>query len=267
MKIGFIGAGNMARAIMEGILAKKFISPDDLYLYNIHFDKAQKMAANLGIQPVEDINELAAEVDTLVLAVKPHIIEGVLAQIGETILQKNTLLISIAAGKSLADLQAFLNSEKKLRIIRVMPNMNSMVGQGAAAVCGNEMTPKEDIEKILAMFSAIGKAWELPESQFSTFAAIAGSSPAFTFLYIDTLARAGVKNGIPRPLALEMATQAVLGSAETLAASDENPWTLIDQVSSPGGTTVAGLVELEDNRFLATIVKGVDATIAREAEL
>ncbi|MGM0238335.1 pyrroline-5-carboxylate reductase [Enterococcus sp. AZ103] len=267
MKIGFIGAGNMARAIIEGIISQKFVSAEDVYLYNIHFEKAQNLADQLGIHAVEEVNQLVEAVDTVVLAVKPPIIESVVNEIRTTILAKNSLIVSIAAGKDLATLYDYLETEQAVSIIRVMPNMNSMVGQGATAVCGNQFTSKEQVAEIIALFAAIGKAWELPEEQFSTFAAIAGSSPAFTFLYIDSLARAGVKNGLPKDLATEMATQAVLGSAETLAASSENAWGLIDQVSSPGGTTVAGVVSLEDNRFLATVVKAVDDTIAREKEL
>lgn len=177
------------------------------------------------------------------------------------------MIVSIAAGTSTEAIYEVFETDQPIRIVRVMPNMNAMVGEGAAAVCGNPSATKEDVATIIDLFNAVGKAWPLEEKYFSIFTAIAGSSPAYTFLFIDSIARAAVKNGLPKNIALEMATQAILGSAETLAYSKENPWELIDRVSSPGGTTVAGIVELEDNAFISTVIKGIDATIRKDEEL
>ena len=233
MKIGFIGAGNMASAIVEGMVQKGFSKPENIYLYDIATEKVQAFAEKIGAHALSDPQEVIKTVDTLILAVKPNVFE----------------------------------TDQPIRIVRVMPNMNAMVGEGAAAVCGNPSATKEDVATIIDLFNAVGKAWPLEEKYFSIFTAIAGSSPAYTFLFIDSIARAAVKNGLPKNIALEMATQAILGSAETLAYSKENPWELIDRVSSPGGTTVAGIVELEDNAFISTVIKGIDATIRKDEEL
>jgi len=148
-----------------------------------------------------------------------------------------------------------------------MPNVNATVGEGCAAVAGNAAASREDVELVLGMFQAVGEAWELDESQFSAFTAIAGSAPAFAYLFVDSLARGAVKAGMPKALATSIAAQAVLGSARMVLESDSSPWDLIDTVCSPGGTTVAGLLALEDRGFLSTVVHGVSSTIARDKEI
>ena len=267
MKIGFIGAGNMASAIVEGMVQKGFSKPENIYLYDIATEKVQAFAEKIGAHALSDPQEVIKTVDTLILAVKPNVIKGVLLEAKDAILQNYPLIVSIAAGTSTEAIYEVFETDQPIRIVRVMPNMNAMVGEGAAAVCGNPSATKEDVATIIDLFNAVGKAWPLEEKYFSIFTAIAGSSPAYTFLFIDSIARAAVKNGLPKNIALEMATQAILGSAETLAYSKENPWELIDRVSSPGGTTVAGIVELEDNAFISTVIKGIDATIRKDEEL
>ena len=153
--------------------------------------------------------------------------------------------------------------ENENPIVRVMPNVNAMIGEGAAAVCGNKFPSKEQVNFVVEMFNAIGMAMELPENYFSVYTAIAGSSPAYAYLFIDSLARGAVKNGLPKDIATKIAAQAVLGSAKMILESDEDPWVLINKVCSPGGTTVAGLVALEDEAFISTVIKGVDATIKK----
>jgi len=177
------------------------------------------------------------------------------------------LLVSIAAGTTTEAIYDIFETNQPVKVVRVMPNVNAMIGEGAAAVCGNKFATKEDVSLIVDMFNKIGRAWELEEKYFSNFTALAGSSPAYAYLFIDSIARAGVKNGLPKDIALEIATQAVLGSAKMIEESKENPWTLIDRVCSPGGTTVAGLVELENNAFISTVIKGIDATIEKDLDL
>ena len=148
-----------------------------------------------------------------------------------------------------------------------MPNLNSQIGEGIAAICGNNYTTLEQKEFVLNMFKAIGDAVELPEKDFSTFTAIAGSSPAFVFLFIDSLARAAVKNGMSKEMATKIAAQAVLGSGKLVLASEESPWNLIDQVSSPGGTTVEGILALEDAGFISSITKAAQAVITKDQDM
>ena len=267
MKIGFIGTGNMATAIIKGIVAKEFMTSKQVYLLDVDRSKAELLAKELGANVVESIESLIEAVDFVVLAVKPNIIEQVLKEAKEMIEVKKPVLVSIAAGTQTDKIYRFLDTDAEVPIIRVMPNVNVMVGKGAAAICGHDFATDQQLEFIVEMFESVGKAWRVAEEDFSNFTALAGSSPAYAYLFIDSIARAGVKHGLPKQIATEMAAQAVLGSAEMILATGENPWTLIDQVCSPGGTTVAGLLALEEEAFISSVVKGIDATIAKDKEL
>ncbi|EME8127611.1 pyrroline-5-carboxylate reductase [Enterococcus faecium] len=267
MKIGFIGTGNMASAIVKGIIKKQFINASDIYLFDVMTEKVTQFAKEIGANVCSSNKELVATVDALVLAVKPIIIEKVLTETKDDILINKPLIISIAAGTPIEKLQEFLKTEEKIPIVRVMPNVNAMIGEGAAAVCGNSCTSEEQLAYVVRMFEAIGRAWRLEEKDFSNFTALAGSSPAYAYLFIDSIARAGVKNGLPKELSNQIVAQAILGSAKMILESNENPWTLIDRVCSPGGTTVAGLIALENESFISTVIKGIDATIEKDIEL
>ena len=267
MKIGFIGTGNMASAIIKGIIEKQFINASDIYLFDVMTEKVAQFAKEIGANACHSNKELVESVDAIVLAVKPIIIEKVISETKEEILKNKSLIISIAAGTPIEKLQRLLKTEEMIPIVRVMPNVNAMIGEGAAAVCGNSYASEEHITYVVKMFESVGHAWRLEEKDFSNFTALAGSSPAYAYLFIDSIARAGVKNGLPKELSNQIAAQAVLGSAKMLLESNENPWTLIDRVCSPGGTTVAGLVALEDEAFISTVIKGIDATIEKDMEL
>lgn len=264
MKIGFIGTGNMATAIIKGMIAEQFVKPENVYLFDILTDKVNELAKEVGANVCPSNKVLIEEADVVILAVKPNLIEQILLENKSVILTKKSVLVSIAAGTSTDKIYGYLKTDQEVAIIRVMPNVNVQIGKGASAVCGHDFVTKEQMEYVLKMFQSIGKAWQLAEKDFSAFTALAGSSPAYAYLFIDSIARAGVKHGLPKDLATEMAAQAVLGSAEMILDSKENPWTLIDQVCSPGGATVAGLFALEDEAFIATVAKGIDATIAKE---
>lgn len=267
MKIGFIGTGNMATAIIKGIVAKNFIAAEQIYLMDVDRSKAELLAIELGTHVIQSVESLIESVDFVVLAVKPNIIEQVLTESKEMIETKKPVLVSIAAGTPTEKLYRYLDTDAEVPIIRVMPNVSVMVGKGAAAICGHDFASDEQLDFVVQMFESVGKAWRLAEEDFSNFTALAGSSPAYAYLFIDSIARAGVKHGLPKQIATEMAAQAVLGSAEMILATGENPWTLIDQVCSPGGTTVAGLLALEEEAFIATVVKGIDTTIAKDKEM
>lgn len=266
MKLGFIGTGNMASAIIEGIVGKGFISGKDLFLYDILEDKLKMICENIDANLCKSEKEVVERADTVVLSVKPNMIEKVLSKTKDIMLQKNTIVISIAAAMPIEKLEGFLGG-KKLSVIRVMPNVNSMIGFGAAAVAGNKTASEENINYVINMFESVGKAWKVEEKDFSAYIALAGSSPAYTYFFIDSLSRAGVKHGLPKDKALEYAAQAVLGSAEMILKSGENPWTLIDKVCSSGGSTVAGLLAMEESGFMTSIIKCVDATIKRDQDM
>ncbi|SDC66631.1 pyrroline-5-carboxylate reductase [Sanguibacter gelidistatuariae] len=271
MTVGFIGTGNMATAIVRGMIAGAFLPPDEIVVFDPNADKREELAHELGVRAAESNEALVAESDVVVLAVKPQILPLVLAPLAAQIADRRRVVVSIAAGTTLAKLESLLAVEGAdggaAPVVRVMPNVNAMIGAGMAAVCGNAAASNEDVAFVVAMFTAVGQAIELPESQFSTYTAIAGSSPAFAYLFIDSLARAAVAAGMGKDLATQIAAQTVLGSAKMVLESEKSPWDLIDMVCSPGGTTVAGLLALEDRGFLSTVAHGVAATIARDQEM
>lgn len=169
----------------------------------------------------------------------------VLEEIGPSLVKDNKVIISIAAGITTDDI---FNNIKKFndhqKIIRVMPNLNATVGESASAIAGNEFSNTEHLTIVKNMFDSIGESWQIEEKYFSIFTALSGSMPAYVFLFIDSVARSGVKHGLPKNVADEIAIQSVLGSAKTLATTDESAWQLIDKVSSPGGTTVSGILKM-----------------------
>lgn len=257
----------MASAIVKGIVAKEYVSGQSIYLYDVKADKVRELADHVGANQCSTNRELIEAVDVVVLSVKPNLIGQVLQETRSAIIKKKPLLVSIAAGTPSDKIYRFLQTDQEIPIVRVMPNVNVMVGKGATAVCGHHFATEDQVDYVLRMFQSVGSAWKLAEQDFSNFTALAGSSPAYAYLFIDSIARAGVKHGIPKDLANEIAAQAVLGSAQMILEGGENPWTLIDQVCSPGGTTIAGLLALEEQAFISTVVKGIDATIAKDREM
>lgn len=270
MTVGFIGTGNMATAIVRGVLADGFLSAAEIVVFDPDATKRDALGAELGVRVASSNTELVELSDVVVLAVKPQVVPAVLPALAAQIADRRRVVVSIAAGTPIARLEELLDTgttEPRQAVVRVMPNVNAMIGAGMAAVCGNASASAADVELVLGMFAAVGDAIELPESQFSTFTAVAGSAPAFAYLFIDSLARGAVKAGMAKDLATRIAAQTVLGSAQMVLDSDRTPWELIDMVCSPGGTTVAGLVALEDRAFLSTVVHGVTETIARDKAL
>ena len=267
MKIGFIGAGNMAQAIIKGMLASGSFVASNIFLTASTYERAQQKAQQLGVSASTDNTSLVNEVDCLILAVKPNKFEGVLAELEPVLVEKQPIVVSIAAGLTLDNLANLISEHSAQRIIRVMPNMNVTIRKGVSALCSNLFVSEDDLLAVEKIFQSVGSTYRIEEKDFANFTSIAGCSPAYTYLFIDALSRAGVKNGLPKDIATKIAAETVLGSAETLLNVEDTPWDMIDKVCSPGGTTVAGLVALEDEKFISTVIKGLDATIKRDSEL
>lgn len=266
MKIGFIGAGNMATAIIRGLIHKEVVATKDIFISSANFQHAQEVANAIGVTPCETNQDVVRNTDILILAVKPNILPIVLPEISVLVKEQKSVVVSIAAGVTLEQLATMLNLAEQ-PIIRIMPNVNVSVEAGVSAICCNENVVEKDFKTVQGLFEAVGSVYELQEKDFSTFIGLAGSSPAFVYMFIDAMARAGVLNGMPKKVATEIAAKAVLGSAKRLLEGDENPWELVDQVSSPGGTTVEGVVTLEKAGFVSAIIDGVDATIKKDQKM
>ena len=259
--IGFIGVGKMATAIISGLDQTKF----NVLISGRDITKTQAQAQELAVVATTNHEELFKNSDLIVLSVKPQVLPSVLSEL-RSHLTKDKTLISIAAGLTLSDLKHLTQSENQ-PIIRIMPNINAQIGKSTSAIVKNEFVSKENDELAKEIFRSVGSVHEVAEKDFSTFTALAGSSPAYIYMFIDALSRAGVLHGIPKETATKIVAETVQASAEMVLASAEPPWNLVDKVSSPGGTTVAGVVSLEQNRFVGTVIDAITATIEREKNL
>ena len=269
---GFIGAGNMAGAIVRGAIAAG-TDPASIWLTSAH-DSAARLAEKTGAHHEPDAEALAAACDVVVLAVKPRVIPAVAARIFDAVAAARPLIVSIAAGIDLARLESLL--PEGARVVRAMPNMAAGVGQSMTALAAGAAASESDLAAARALMDAVGRTMVIAEEDFPTFVGLAGSSPAFVFTFIDALARAGVLGGIPKAQAVEIAAQAVLGSAravqvEAAARADggagRTPADLVDAVCSPGGTTVAGLVAMERAGFSNAVIEAVRAVVAADRDL
>lgn len=269
MRIGFIGAGNMAGAIVRGGIASGRLRAEDVLLVSGPDPSAQALAADTGARVAGSSADLVADSDVVVLAVKPQVVPTVLAEIHDAVARWEPLVISVAAGLSTSRLESLLPAGT--RVVRTMPNIAAMVGQAMTALAPGASATREDLATASTLMGSVGATTELDEKLFSTFTAISGSSPAFVLTFIEALARAGVLGGIPKAQAVEIVTQVVAGSAAILQAEADGthrtPADLIDTICSPAGTTVAGVVAMERAGFSDAIVRGAEAAAARDREL
>lgn len=265
MKIGFIGIGNMASAMVKGLLAAGLAPAGDVGAFDIAADKLEAACKQFGIHRFDSAGSLAGACEAVVLAVKPADFPALLADISPPLQAKNPLVISIAAGNTIGYIESLLGVESAL--VRVMPNINASIGESMTAYCGNARVSAAQLDFARQLCESFGEAVELDEKHFPAFGVLAGSAPAFAYLFIDELARAGVKIGMNKKLALRIAAQTVLGSAKMVAASGEHPYELIDRVCSPGGTTIEGIAALREHGFSNAVTKAVDRTLEKDAKL
>lgn len=262
MKIGFIGCGNMASAIISGALNSKALSAQEINIYDIYTPACQEMKAQYEINICESEADITFNSDVIVLAVKPNVISSVLDKISSIIKEKNPLIISIAAGKSTDFICEHL--ENGARIIRVMPNINAKVGEAICAYTENELATDDDKAFCERLFSSVGQVIHIEESYFPLFGVLGGCTPALAYMFIDELARAGVKNGMKKDVALKICAQAVLGSAKMILESNEHPYELIDRVCSPGGTTIEAVTSLQKDSFGSAIHDAVNKALEKD---
>lgn len=265
MSVGFIGCGNMATAIIKGIIKSKTVAENEINVFDIYEPAVEKLTAEYKINKCADECEIVSESNTVILAVKPNVLPQVLNKINAALEESDTLLISIAAGKSTEFIRSALSHDN--RIIRVMPNINATVGEAMCAYTANETATQSDKQTAESIFSGVGKVMYLEENYFPLFGVIGGCGPAFAYMFIDAMARAGVKNGMKKDTALMVAAQTVLGSAKMILDSPEHPWELIDKVCSPGGTTIEAVTSLQADGFEAAVHKAIDAAVDKDSKL
>jgi len=263
-RIGFIGIGNMGEALLRGIIVSKLIMPSLIYASDVDKKKLEKLAVDLGINALENNQELAKRCDIILLAVKPDIVKIVLPQISDSLISPKWI-ISIAAGVSTSVIEGFLPSETP--VVRVMPNTPAMVGEGMSAISAGSYANDGHLEKARQIFNAVGKTIIVQEKLMDVVTALSGSGPAYVFLIIEALTDAGVQLGLSRQDSLLMATQTVFGSSKMLLETNEHPAVLKNKVTSPGGTTAAGLYELEKKGVRSAIIDAVISATNRSKQL
>ena len=263
-KVGFVGGGNMGEALIRGLVESNVVPSDAIAVTDVRADRTRQLADQYGVRALAGNGALVTEADVVILAVKPQIMPAVLREVLPA-LTRRPLLISLAAGVSTATIQSVLG--KYQRLIRVMPNTPALVLRGVTAIAKTPGLDVDDLETAQEIFAAVGKAVVLDEEQMDAVTGLSGSGPAYVAIVIESLADGGVKMGLDRATAMTLATQTVLGAATLLAETGLHPGALKDMVSSPGGTTIAGIAALEEGGIRTTFIRAVERATLRSREL
>ena len=262
-KIGFLGGGNMGEALIRGIVKTGIVPPAELFVTDVRLDRLEELSRTYGLHTLSDNALLVRRVDVVILAVKPQILKAVLQEIAPATPGK--LLVSIAAGVSTTEIRRHLPAGT--RLIRCMPNTPALVLEGATALArGRDLAPG-DLETAQAIFEAVGRVVVLEEEHMDAVTGLSGSGPAYIALVVEALADGGVKVGLDRQTAMTLATQTVLGSARLLLETGAHPGQLKDMVTSPGGTSIAGIHPLEAGGLRRTLIDAVERATLRSREL
>ncbi|CAK9319590.1 unnamed protein product [Citrullus colocynthis] len=262
-RLGFIGAGKMAESIAKGIVQSGLLPPSRISTA-VHSNPSRRIAfESFGVRVLPKNDNVVEESDVVIFSVKPQVVKNVVLKL-RPLLSGKKLLVSVAAGVKLKDLQDWAGHN---RFIRVMPNTPAAVGEAASVMSLGEGAIKEDGQLIAKLFGSVGKIWEADEKLFDAITGLSGSGPAYIFLAIEALADGGVAAGLPRELAMGLASQTVLGAASMVTKTGKHPGQLKDDVTSPGGTTIAGIHELEKGGLRGMFMNAVVAAAKRGQEL
>lgn len=255
MKLGFIGAGNMAQAMIGGILAKSIVKKDEIIASAATQKTIDKVSKEFGVNITLDNTEVA-EADIVFLAVKPVYYQEVIDEI-KSVVNENQIIISVAAGKSVEWVENAFGGEKK--IVRIMPNTPALVGEAVTAICPNKNVSDEEKKVVSELLSSFGIAQFINENIMDAVIAVSGSSPAYVFMFIEAMADAAVAEGMPRAQAYQFAAQSVLGSAKMVLETGKHPGELKDMVCSPAGTTIEAVKVLEEKGFRSSVIEAMSA--------
>lgn len=256
MKLGFIGCGNMASAMIGGIINNQICNPEDIYASDAYEPVLQKAKENLKIQISTNNKEVATAADILFLSVKPQFYEAVIEELKEVI-KENQIIVTIAPGKTLNWLGE--KFAKPVKIIRCMPNTPALVCEGITGACSNEQVSAEELDTVCKVLAGFGKVEVVSEHLMDVVVSVSGSSPAYVFMFIEAMADAAVADGLPRDKAYKFAAQAVYGSAKMVLETGKHPGELKDMVCSPGGTTIEAVRVLEKEGFRSSVIEAMKA--------
>ncbi|MCL6588527.1 MAG: pyrroline-5-carboxylate reductase [Firmicutes bacterium] len=262
-KLGVVGGGVMGAALIKGVIKGGLLPAEEIYLVETDPLKLSRLRTEYGIGAKDSLAALALECRVIIIAVKPSVVPVVFKELGPK-LDKNHLALSIAAGVSLASLEGLA---PKARFVRVMPNTPARIGKGISAYSLGSFATAQDKEITEAIFGCLGKVLETPESQLHVITALSGSGPAYVYYFIEALIDAGVMLGLNREVAAQLVTETFAGSAELLKITGEHPAKLRNDVTSAGGTTAAGLFELEKGAVTGALMKAIVAATERSKQL
>lgn len=263
-KIGFIGAGNMASAMIGGIVKSKLVDAKNIIASDLNEISLENIKNKCGINVTKDSKEVVKNSDIVIVAVKPNVYDIVLNEVKELIDSKK-IIVTIAAGKTINSVENVIGKDKK--IIRTMPNTPALVNEGMSAICKNQNITDEELDIIKGIFSSFGKAEVVSEYLIDAVIGASGSSPAYVFMFIEAMADAVVAAGMPRSQAYTFVSQAVMGSAKMVLETGKHPGELKDMVCSPGGTTIEAVKTLEAEGFRNSVIKAIDDCIKKSKEM
>lgn len=260
MKIGFIGCGNMATAMLGGILKNQMIPADEIIGSTSRQESLDRIKEKFGICTTLDNKEVAKKSEVIVLAVKPQYYEAVIKEIRDEV-NRDKIVVTIAPGKTLEWLGD--GFEKPLKIIRCMPNTPALVGEGITGVCANDLVSSEELEMVCGILRACGSTEVISEHLMDVVVSVSGSAPAYVFMFIEAMADGAVADGMPRAQAYKFAAQAVLGSAKMVLETGKHPGELKDMVCSPGGTTIEAVRVLEEKGMRSAVIEAMKACVKK----
>ncbi|MDO5062353.1 MAG: pyrroline-5-carboxylate reductase [Peptostreptococcaceae bacterium] len=262
-KIGFIGCGNMAKAMIVSIIKAELVDPKNIFASDGYQPSLDDVKTRLGIHTTLDNKEVVKSSDVIFLAVKPNMYDSVMQEVAP--LGEGKIFVSIAPGKTLDYLENGLG--KSTKILRTMPNTPAMVGEGVTAICPNKNITPEDQEALEAIIGTFGIVERIDEKLFDSVVAVSGSSPAYVFMFIEAMADAAVLQGMARDKAYRFAAQAVLGSAKMVLETKKHPGDLKDMVCSPGGTTIEGVAVLEEKGMRSAVIQAMNAVYDKSGKM
>ncbi|GFI37015.1 pyrroline-5-carboxylate reductase [Lachnospiraceae bacterium] len=254
MKLGFVGTGNMASAIMGGIIDKKVIPAEEIIGSDLSAPGRERAKEQFGIHVTGSNQEVVEKAEVVILAVKPQFYEDVITEIRDSV-REDQIIITIAPGKTLAWLSEKFG--KTVKIVRTMPNTPAMVGEGMTAACPNEHMTEEETAYVKTLLESFSRVEIVPERLMDVVVSVSGSSPAYVFVLIEAMADAAVSGGMPRAQAYQFAAQAVLGSAKMVLETGRHPGELKDMVCSPAGTTIEAVRTLEERGFRSAVIEAM----------
>ena len=263
-RIGFIGSGNMAKAMIGGIVKSGLVNSENIISSDLNENTLKSIKREFNINTTTKSDEVVKNSDIVIVAVKPNIYDMVLESVKDFI-DSDKIIVTIAAGKNISSIENIIGEDKK--IIRTMPNTPALVNEGMSAICPNKNILNRELEMVKSIFSSFGKAEVVNEYLIDSVIGVSGSSPAYVFMFIEAMADAAVLNGMPRNQAYKFAAQAVMGSAKMVLETGMHPGELKDMVCSPGGTTIEAVKTLENKGFRSCVIDAMTDCIEKSKEM